>query len=86
MSNWTNNESTLELVESIAEVEALISNEQALSDLFDEEVAQHVIDQYGEDDEVAMSQAFNNWSDSLCKGGEIHKSQYNDYCYVGKYS
>jgi len=64
----------------------LIDSEDALSERFDEEIADLVIEQYGEDDEPAMSEAFNNWSDSLCKDGEIHEVQYSNYCYTGDYS
>jgi hypothetical protein len=61
-------------------------DEQSLSDAFDAEIAEHVIDQYGEDDEPAMNEAFSDWTDSLCKDGRLHSVQYSNYCYVGKYS
>jgi len=80
-----NDENLLDMVELYANECGYIASEQELSDLFDESIAPEVIKQYGPDDEVAMSEAFNNWSDSLCKDGEIHPAQYNDYCYVGKY-
>ena len=61
-------------------------DEAELSARFDSEVAPHVFAQYGENDEPAMSQAFNDWSDMLCKDGEIGDAQYNAYCYVGRYA
>ena len=86
MKNWEN-EDLLEVVEELAEERGYdIDSELSLSELFDETVAPHVIDQYGEDDTVAMSEEFNNWSDVLCKDGEIHPEQYAQYDYIGKYS
>lgn len=86
MTNWNQYDSTLELVEYIAECEGWIASESELSELFDSEVAPSVIEQYGENDSPAMNESFNNWTDSLCKEGEIHPEQYNAYCYVGKWS
>ena len=77
---------TIYIVETFAEANNLIDSEEALSELFDEEIAPLVIEQYGENDIPAMSESFNNWSDSLCKDGELHSIQYHEYCYVGKYS
>lgn len=61
-------------------------DEQSLSDAFDENIAPLVIEQYGEDDEPAMNEAFNDWTDSECKEGNLHTCQYNNYCYVGEWS
>ena len=85
MSNF-NNVDLLEIVEEYASYNSLIDSEEALSERFDNEVAPAVIEQYGADDEPAMSEAFNNWSDALCKDGELHPEQYSKYCYVGDYS
>lgn len=82
---YTNNLSELELAEYYAENENLIASEEELSERFDSDILPLVIEQYGEDDTIAISQAFNDWSDSLCKDGELHPSQYNQYCYVGKH-
>lgn len=79
-------ESELELIESYAEENNLIASERELSELFDEEVAPYVVQQYGADDIDAMNESFNNWSDMMCKDGDIHELQYNNYGYVGKYS
>ena len=81
-----NNYSTLEIIEEWATDNGLIDSEETLSARFDGEFVQLVIDQYSEDDTVAINKAFNDWSDSLCKAGEIHSEQYNNYCYIGKYS
>ena len=81
--------SHVELLEIIGEYAADnngIDSEQALSDRFDDEIAPLIIDQYGEGDKPAMNEAFNNWSDSLCKDGELHEIQYSQYCYVGEYA
>ncbi len=85
MLNW-NRVEMLEVVELYAEDNDGIASEEELSKRFDEEVASYVVEKYGEDDSVAMNEAFNDWSDMLCKEGEIHEEQYNNYCYVGKYS
>jgi len=78
-----NDENLLEMVELYAEEVGAIASEDELSERFDEQVLPAVIDQYGADDEIAISEAFNNWTDSLCKDGEIHPEQYSQYCYVG---
>ena len=85
MKNY-NDENLLEMVELYAAEVGHIESEEELSTLFDETLAPLVVAQYGADDEPAMNEAFNNWTDSLCKDGEIHPEQYNQYCYVGEYS
>lgn len=84
-SNW-NRIDLLEIVEEYAENNGLISSESELSERFDSEVLPHVIAQYGEDDSVAINEAFSDWTDSLCKDGFIHPEQYSNYCYVGRLS
>ncbi len=81
-----NDETLLEMVELYAEEMGHIASEDELSEVFDEQMLPAVIDQYGADDEPAISEGFNNWSDSLCKDGEIHPEQYSQYCYVGALS
>lgn len=76
----------LEAIELWALDNDCIASEQELSDLFDQEIAPLVIAQYGENDHDAMIQAFNDWSDGLCKDDQLHDYQYNNYGYVGKYS
>jgi len=68
------------LVESYAEENNLPDSEDALSTMFDEDVLPHLTMR----DEVAVTEAFNNWTDSLCKDGTIHEWQYENYTYVGE--
>ena len=74
----------LEMVELYAEDNSMIASEAELSKRFDEEVLPGVLEQYSESDSVAINEAFNDWTDMLCKDGEIHEAQYNSYCYVGR--
>ena len=49
---------------------------------FETEVLPYVIEeceQDGQRDIPARSEAFNNWTDSLCKNGEISEWQYNNW-------
>ena len=90
MSNY-NDETLLEMVELYAADNSLIDSEDMLSERFDEEIAPLIIEQHGKKgeeftDTVMMSEEFSNWSDGLCKDGEIHPIQYDQYCYTGKYS
>lgn len=86
MINWNNiGDELLYIVEALAEHKGFISSEEELSERFDRDVAPAVVAEYGEDDTVAINEAFNNWTDALCKDGEIHLEQYNNYCYVGVY-
>ena len=82
--NGFNGITILELAEAYAEENNLIASEEELSERFDEDVLPQVIAQYGEDDSIAIREAFNDWSDALHKDGELHESQYNEYCYVGR--
>ena len=85
MNNF-NKVDLIEIIEFYAECNGLIANEGELSQRFDAEIAEAVIARYGTDDSIAMSEEFNNWTDALCRDGEIHEEQYNTYEYVGKYS
>ena len=76
----------LEIIEEFAEYHGLISSESELSERFDDENEEILIPLAAKNDSVAISEFFNNWTDSMCKGGEIHGEQYDEYCYVGKYS
>ena len=51
--------------------------EAGIRDLFNAEIAPFVIAEYGADDTCALDQAFNDWTDMLCKEGEIDESVYN---------
>ena len=79
------NENLLQMIELYANEIGAIASEEELSEQFDEQVLPHVIAQYGENDEDAISEAFNSWTDSLCKDGEIHPEQYNQYCYIASH-
>lgn len=83
--NW-NRVDLIDLVEAYAADNGAIADESELSALFDEEIAPLVVEKYGESDTCAMDEAFNDWTDGLCKDGVIHPEQYNTYTYVGKYS
>lgn len=47
---------------------------------FDADIAPTVIAMYSADDETALNEEFNNWTDSLCKDGIISESIYNEVC------
>lgn len=85
MSNFKNL-IELELIEEFASTHGLVESEEDLSERFDKEVAEGVVEIYGEDDEPAMMEAFSNFVDGLEKDGQIHEVQVNSYCYVGKYA
>jgi hypothetical protein len=53
---------------------------------FDEEVAPMILETYDADDSIAFNESFNDWTDSLCKDGDISQDVRNNVCYVGKYS
>lgn len=80
-------ESTLELIEGIADLECHpYFDEHSTSEQFDmflEDI--EYFKTYSHDDEVALSETFNNWMDSLCEDGYLHNEQVNNYCYVGKW-
>ena len=78
-----NNVDMLDIVEEYASMNNLIDSEEMLSLRFDQLLEEIDIDT---DDSDMIHQAFNDWSDGLCKDGEIHQEQYNNYTYVGKYS
>ena len=74
----------LEMIEEFAEYHDLISSELELSERFDEEQEGWLTE--NAEDRDAINQAFNNWSDMLCKNGEIDNIQYHHYGYIGEYS
>ena len=45
--------------------------------VFEENIKPLVIEQYG-DDYIAMREAFNDYTDMLCKDGSISNNMYND--------
>jgi hypothetical protein len=84
MAGFWDRVDTLEMVELYAEDNGQIASEEELSKRFDAEILPLVLEQYSESDTVAINEAFNDWTDSLCKDGEIHPDQYDSYCYVGR--
>ena len=84
-----NDENLLEMVEMYAEEMGYISSEDELSERFDDQVLPGIIETHGTKgeeftDTTMINEYFNNWTDGLCKDGEIHPEQYDNYCYVGK--
>lgn len=75
----------LEIVEDFAAFVAPYESEEELSNAFDAMIQNNelVIDTH---DAPAMREAFNNWTDMLCKDGELHPEQYDKYTYVGLYN
>jgi len=53
---------------------------------FDKEVVPMMLGIYNSDDSIAFNEEFNNWTDSLCKDGDISQDVRNNVSYVGKYS
>lgn len=80
---YDDEELTLLHVEDYAEAHGMMSCEAQVSEAFDENVLPYVLETYG-DDNIAISEAFNDWTDILCKDGELHPLQYDAYCYVGR--
>ena len=83
MNYW--NEDLLQMVEMYAEEVGYISSEEQLSEHFDS-VLEGCCPNFDLADYIAINEAFSDWSDGLCKDGEIHPEQYNNYEYVGKHS
>ena len=83
MIKW-DNESHLEVIEQLAELEGMICSEEELSEAFDEMIKEcyHYPEKFTPTD---IRTFFNDWSDGLCKDGRIHEEQYETYCYVGGY-
>lgn len=71
----------LEAVELWAADNGCISSEEELSQRFEEECGEYLAEHA--DDGPWLRGAFNDWTDGLCKDGELHEEQYNSYCYVG---
>jgi len=78
-------ETDLDLAEELASMEAhVFTDEEQVSAVFDDEILPYVVATYGENDQPAIDEAFNDWTDSLCKEGLLHDSQYSNYTYVGR--
>lgn len=59
-----------------------MSNKEAIN-LFKQEVLPEVIKKYGKNDRPAINQAFNDFTDNLCKDGLISSKQYNNIILFG---
>ena len=46
---------------------------------FKENVRPYIISEYGTDDVTAMREAWNNYTDMLCKDGQISNHQYETW-------
>lgn len=46
---------------------------------FKADILPHVIKQYGKNDKPAIEQAWNDWTDALCKNGRITQHQYDTW-------
>lgn len=46
---------------------------------FRREILPAVIQKYGKDDRPARAEAWNNWTDALCKDGRITTRQYDTW-------
>ena len=84
------NVSLLTIVECSAADMGCISSEEELSQAFDAEIMPGLLEEYGVKghkycDYGRINLAFSCWIDRLCKKGEIHREQYNNYTYVGEW-
>lgn len=87
MRNY-NDEDLLEMVEMYAEEMGYISSAEELSERFDQMIEECMSCEFKrqlENDDCLVSETFNNWSDGLCKDGEIHSVQYENYEYNGEW-
>ena len=53
--------------------------DRELLQTFMDAIAPAVVEQYGAD-QVALGEAFNDWTDSLQRDGQITARQYNEVC------
>ena len=53
-------------------------------EIFHEEIMPDLIEKYGGDDKIAFAEAWNNFTDTLCKEGEISQRQYDTW--IGPYN
>ena len=55
--------------------------ERELVNRFLTEEAPLVVERWGAD-QTALDEAFNDWTDQLCKSGEISEALYNEACMI----
>ena len=67
-----------EMTESGYNDHLYMSYEDAVAE-FQAEIEPLVVARYGRDDNVALREEFNNWTDYLCKDGRITSNQYNTW-------
>ena len=80
-ATWEDSTVEAATVAALGAIDAYVEEmNETLNKRFKDEIAPLVIAQYSADDTVALDEAFNNWTDSLCKGGEICDSVYNGVC------
>ncbi len=48
---------------------------------FEENVKPEVVELNGDDDEMAINEAWNNWTDGLRTAGDISERAYDEWCY-----
>lgn len=77
VSEYFNNE-VLERYEEEQEDAINMTYEEAV-DSFTENILPIVVEQYGPDDTISQREAFNDWTDALCKDGEITQWQYENW-------
>ena len=51
--------------------------EEQVNNTFEQEILPSVIAQYGKNDKPAVRQAWNDYTDSLCKDGQITQEEYD---------
>ena len=87
MFNWNHTTDLLELVEELATFNThLVQSEEDLSERFDCCYEDIIREDRLEEDGPAISELFSNYADSLVSDGILHAEQYQNYCYLGKFS
>ena len=56
-----------------------ITSQKECRRIFNAEVKPAIVAQYGRDDRVALDEAWNDWTDMLCKDRVITESAYNNW-------
>jgi hypothetical protein len=77
----------MEAIEAWAAEHGQISSERELSERFDQMIRDDIDSGFLVDleDKPGMRETFNNWTDALCRDGELHDRQYHEYTYVGEF-
>jgi len=56
-----------------------ITSQREARKIFNEEVKPAVVAHYGKNDRPALDEAWNNWTDMLCKEGRISSRAYDTW-------